>query len=71
MRDLAREMSRQKRGAEERGAAAEGARAGKAEEQLVFMARACDKFQVASCSGLLGKAAFRYQRAAGQNSRPT
>eukprot|EP00959_Pyramimonas_sp_CCMP1952_P019429 410514-Pyramimonas_sp.AAC.1 len=70
LQNLIRELGRANMHAEESGGAAAGtiASIGRAEEQLVYMARGCDFYTVTLCPGLLGKDAFHALRSVGQNS---
>ena len=60
LQHLVRELGRTNKHVEESGGAAKGTLGsiGRAEEQLVYMARGCDYFTVNLCPGLLGKDAF-------------
>ena len=72
LRELVRELGRANRHAEDAGGAAKGTLAsiGRAEEQLVFMARGCDNLTVTLCPGVLGKDSFHVLRSHRSDSRP-
>ena len=71
MRDVVKELARHNRHEEESTGVSKGSLAsiGREEEQLVFLARACDALSVTLCPHLVGKELFHNLRSAGENAR--
>ena len=69
---VAKELARRNKQEEDATSAVKGSLGsiGREEEQLVFLARACDRLSVTLCPHLVGRELFHGLRAAGENARP-